>query len=339
MTKYLVYSLLAFMFCGILLAQESDSIRYPSFEFGGVLKAKYEWATNEDTSRFNIRNARVQVEGSILPKIDYKAKIELSNQGDFAILDIYGTYSPSNHLSFKFGQFSLPIFSGYTTDPGTMMFANRSFLAKYFVGTRDIGIMGIYNIHQLIIPAHIELGLFNGNSINNTEWSTKKSYAGRLTLGEMIGWQTTFKVYNNYRNTEVENEFQHYLIYGSDLRYGQENWKIETEVMMREDISNDVDLIAAYLQAAYAIPFKEERLIKHIIPAFRFDVMDQNKNEGNFDVSRLTFGLGLGLSPAPFNSILRIDYEWYFEQNELDFLIDSKDFTSDKLSLELVFIF
>lgn len=339
MKKHLLTTIFCISIAGISFSQEADSIRYPSFHFGGVVKSKFEWATDDNISRFLIRNARLEVEGDITSKMSYKAKVDLNDKGDFKILDVFANYEFTNQLSAKFGQFSLPLFSGDLTDPGTMMFANRTFLAKYYVGSRDIGLMAKYKTNPLNIPTTIELGVFNGNSTNNKEWSPKKSIAARLTLGEDLGWRSTFKIYDNYRNTDVPEEFQHYLMYGTDLRYAAEKWKVETEVMQREDKTANYDLIAAYLQGAYAFPLNQEKLFKHIIPAARYDFLDQNQNEGTFDVSRLSLGLGFGLSELPFESIIRVDYEWYFTQNELDFLMFPEKLTSDKLTVELVYMF
>lgn len=339
MIKHLFSILFSIILAANALAQENDSIQYPNFKFGGVLKSKYEWATDVNTSRFVIRNSRLEIEGDVKPKLHYKAKVELSDEGEFKVLDAYGAYDATENLSLKIGQFSLPLFNSYITDPGTMMFANRAFLGKYFVSSRDIGLMASYKADQLPIPTKLELAVFNGNSANSSKWSSKQSYAGRLTLGKMKGLRSTFKVYDNYRLTDVPDEFQHYLMYGADLRYGKELWKVESEVMIREDKTNDYDLLSAYIQGGYAFALDEKNIVKHIIPAARYDFMDQNKNEGNFDVQRLSLGLGLGLSKLPFHSILRVDYEWYFTNNQLIFFQENEQMDSDKLSVELVFMF
>jgi hypothetical protein len=74
------------------------------------------------------------------------------------------------------------------------------------------------------------LGVYNGNTINNPQWSEKMSIAGRLTLGGMKGWRSTMKIYDYPNSPDI-----HYLLYGADLRYASDNWKIETEIMKRDD--------------------------------------------------------------------------------------------------------
>lgn len=322
-----------------VFSQNNDSINYPSFHFEGVLKTKFEWATEDGSTRFGVRNSRLGVNGKVLPKLNYNAKIELSDEGDFKVLDVYGTYQHNENLSFKIGQFSLPIFNSYTTDPGTMMFANRTFLAKYYMSTRDIGMQITYNFPQFSFPVKAEFGIFNGNSSNTVRWADKKSFSGRLTLGDMMGLRSSFKFYDNHRLGESEDDFQHHFSYGADLRFAKENWKIEAEAMFKEDRTENIEYVTAYLQSAYAFPTQNEGLIKHIIPAFRYDFLDQNKNIGNFDVQRISVGLGLGLDVIPFQSILRLDYEWYFSNNDIPLLQETEEMDSDKISLELVFMF
>lgn len=339
MKKQLLSAILLLGLAGLANGQENDSVQYPNLKFGGVLKSKYELATDVNTSRFVIRNSRLEVEGDLRPQLSYKAKVELSDEGQFKVLDAYGSYAATEQLSLKLGQFGLPIFNSYITDPGTMMFANRAFLGKYYVGSRDIGLMATYKLNNFPVPTKLELAVFNGNSSNSSKWTSKQSFAGRLTLGKMTGLRSTFKFYDNYKLTDIPETYQHYLFYGADLRYGREDWKVETEVMMREDKTAGKDLISAYLQGGYAIALNDENLIKHIIPAARYDFMDQVRNEGNFDVQRLSLGLGLGLSQVPFRSILRLDYEWYFTKNQLEFFQSNEEMDSDKLSVELVVMF
>lgn len=339
MKKILFFCILSFMFSGLLLSQNNDSIQYPTFQFEGVLKTKFEWATEEGSTRFGVRNSRLGVSGQVIPKLKYNAKIELSDEGDFKVLDVNGTYQHNDYLSIKIGQFSLPIFNSYTTDPGTMMFANRTFLAKYYMSTRDIGMLVTYDFPQFNIPVRAEIGVFNGNSSNTVKWADKKSFSGRLTLGDMQGLRSTFKFYDNHRLGESEDEFLHHFTYGADVRYAQENWKIESEALIKKDLTVEIEYLAAYLQSAYAFQTRQDGLIKHIIPAVRYDFLDQNRNIGNFDVQRLSVGLGLGLDVIPFQSILRIDYEWYFENNLIPMLNETDEMNSDKISLELVLMF
>ena len=50
----------------------------------GTIRAKYEYQTATDESRFQVRNARFSLTGNVLPIVAYKAEIDLSDQGKIA---------------------------------------------------------------------------------------------------------------------------------------------------------------------------------------------------------------------------------------------------------------
>ena len=47
----------------------------------GTVRAKYEYQTVTNESRFQVRNARFSLTGNVLPIVAYKAEIDLSDQG------------------------------------------------------------------------------------------------------------------------------------------------------------------------------------------------------------------------------------------------------------------
>ena len=323
------------MFSLLTPAQETDSVRYPTFKVDGTMKNKFEYASETGSSRFSVRNSRMGVRGYLTHYFSYRGQIELSDNGNFKVLDLYGSFEPIQGLSLSLGQTSVPIFNSYTISPSNLLFANRPFIGKYFIGTRDIGFLADYNFKIGVVPASIEFGAYNGNTINDPVWREKLSYGGRLELGSMKGLRSTFKFYD-YLNTPTV----HYFFYGADLRYQGDNWKVETEFMKRDNKEVDEDkTFSYYLQGAYAIPLKETFFFKNVVPAVRWDAIDKHMEEKGFDVDRLTVGLGFGLTKKYFSSILRFDYEWYFVNQELDILNLYEEMDSDKFTVELLLNF
>lgn len=319
----------------ILTAQEIDTIpSYPNFTIDGTLKNKFEHAFETGTSRFSVRNSRIGVAGDINPYAAYRIQVELSNEGKFSVLDLSGTLNPIEGLSLTFGQTSIPLFNSYVVTPGTMMFANRAFLGKYFLSTRDLGMVAKYNFLLGAIPSKIEFGIFNGNGINDPVWKKDMSYGGRIELGNMKGLRMTTKIYDYPNDEEI-----HFLFYGADLRYEQDNWKVETEIMKRESkTAFHPDLLSYYLQGAYTIPIRT-KIFEFLRPAVRWDAIDGQPKAGGFDVNRLTTGVGFGFKNERFSSILRLDYEWYMVNHEMDIFSTNDEMDSDKFTLELLFTF
>ncbi|MGI6047305.1 MAG: hypothetical protein ACOYEG_04775 [Petrimonas sp.] len=323
------------MFSLLLSAQETDSVRYPTFKVDGTMKNKFEYATKTGNSRFSVRNSRVGIHGYLTNYFGYRGQIELSDNGNFKVLDLFGSFEPVKGLSLSFGQTGIPIFNSYTISPANLMFANRPFIGKYFIGTRDIGFLADYNFKIGVVPASIEFGAYNGNTINDPVWREKLSYGGRLEFGTMKGLRSTFKFYD-YLNTPKVN----YFFYGADLRYQGDNWKVETEFMKRNNKDVDEDrMLSYYVQGAYAFSLKETYFFKNIVPAIRWDAIDKHMDESGFDVDRLTVGLGFGLTKKYFSSILRFDYEWYFVNQKLDILSLYEEMDSNKFTVELLLTF
>jgi hypothetical protein len=315
-------------------AQESDTISYPVIKFDGTLKNKFEHASETGMSRFSVRNSRIGAKGIINPYSSFRVQIELSDEGDFKVLDLSGTLEPLEGLSFTLGQTSIPLFNSYIVTPGTMMFANRAFLGKYYLSTRDLGLLAKYEFNLGAVPTKLEAGLFNGNAINDPVWKKKKSFGARVELGSMKGARVTAKMYDYPRD-----ETRDFLFYGADFRYEAERWKVETEVMKRDSKTDSYsDMLSYYLQGAYNIPVTS-RLFDYLLPAVRWDAIDERLDESGFDVNRLTTGIGLGFKQKQFSSILRLDYEWYFINNEIPIFAEGAEMDSDKITVELLITF
>ncbi len=318
---------------GAFATTGNDSAPSHTFKLDGTLKNKFEHATEAGVSRFSVRNSRMGITGDINSFYGYRAHVELSDEGQFKVLDLSGTIKPLKGLAFTLGQTSIPLFNRYIVGPGEMMFANRAFIGKYFLGTRDIGLLTRYDFRLGTVPTRLEFGMFNGNIINDPIWKNKMSYGGRVTVGSMKGARVTAKIYD-YPNSENK----HFLFYGADLRYEGANWKIETEVMKKESKTEfHNDLFSYYLQGAYAIPIKT-KLFEYMMPALRWDAINEKQGSDSFVANMLTGGLDFGFDHGRFLSILRINYEWYFVKNSPP-IFKSLEMESDKVTIELLLTF
>ncbi|NLZ95560.1 MAG: hypothetical protein GX921_07045 [Bacteroidales bacterium] len=322
----------------LLTAQENkpdiDWKFTPTIEFDGMFKSKFEYADKTSNSRFSVRNSRLGIKGDVTSFVSYRAMAELSDYGKFKVLDLYGAINPLDGLVVKIGQSGIPVHNSYTTSPGSIMFANRPFIGKHFTfGTRDIGVSAAYNFKISEFPVGIDAAMFNGNTINDPVWTDSPSIAARLRVGSMKGFRTTAKMYKLPRN-----ELQDFMIYGADLRYEADNWKVETEFMYRKNKAEDEKLAGAYLQGAYWFPLQNTKMFKNMITAARWDAMGRNETDNDIDVNRLTLGVGFSFTDAPFGSLVRIDYEFYNTRNDIGiFTTDVID--SNKLSVELLLTF
>ena len=96
----------------------------------GTIRSKYELQTTTGMQRFQVRNARVSLDGKVLPVIAYKAEIDLSDEGSIKMLDAYARFVPNDTWNLTMGQMRVPFTIDAHRSPHQQYFANRSFIAK-----------------------------------------------------------------------------------------------------------------------------------------------------------------------------------------------------------------
>jgi len=326
-----LFWLFAFQFNTVHSQEKKNDFKV---KFDATLKTKYEYAIDEGTGRFSVRNSRIGLFGSITPNVTYRAQVELSSEGKFEPLDLNACISLFKGFDITLGQTSVPVFNSYQTTPAQMLFANRTFLAKYIAGSRDLGVLACYKFDAGKSPLLLQLGVFNGSTINKPVWSHKVSFSARVIVGSMKGIRASGKIYR-YPLGEKED----YLISAVDLRYGQERYKIESEVLNRHNYYNGVNRFASYIQGAYSFPLANLRLFKDFTTSVRWDGITESPVTKGFDVNRLTLGLAFGLTSKPFNSLVRLDYENYFVKKAIPEFSLYNEVDSDKITLELLVVF
>lgn len=145
-------------------AQDSGTSFRP--EIHGTIRAKYEYEPPIDKGRFEIRNARLSVEGKIIPVVGYKAEIDLSDEGSIKMLDAYVRVQPAAPLKLTLGQMRVPFTIDAHRSPHLQYFANRSFIAKQVGNVRDVGAAAAWTFEGSV-PVTLEGGVFNGSGLIN----------------------------------------------------------------------------------------------------------------------------------------------------------------------------
>lgn len=150
--------------CG-MSAQDDGKVSYmPNIH--GTIRGKYEYQTEEGEGRFEVRNARVSVDGLITPAISYKAEIDLCDEGKIKMLDAYTRLRMLDKLQFTIGQMRVPFTIDAHRSPHQQYFANRSFIAKQVGNVRDVGAALGYNVN-VGFPIKLEAGVFNGSGLTD----------------------------------------------------------------------------------------------------------------------------------------------------------------------------
>ena len=324
-TKATFMSTLALCLASISgMAQEAEQ---PSpVNVHGTIRSKYEYQTEEGEGRFEVRNARISVDGQLSPIILYKAEIDLCDEGKIKMLDAYTRLKPAKGLQFTIGQMRVPFTIDAHRSPHQQYFANRSFIAKQVGNVRDVGASLGYSMN-VGFPIILEAGLFNGSGLTNQKdyWTNSINYSAKAQMFFPGGWNLTLSTQKIKPDNVTIN------MYDAGMYWQSHGFHIEAEYLYKhysDDAFKAVHAVDAF--ASYDIPTSSKSVIRYVTPLIRYDYMsdhsdgmrylDGKANEAgklivnDYQRSRLTGGVTLSLK-KPFVSDIRVNYEKYFYKN------------------------
>lgn len=294
--------------------EKKEKESYP-VEVHGTIRSKYEYQTEEGEGRFEVRNARINVEGKLSEIISYKAEIDLCDEGTIKMLDAYTKLRPVKDLNFTIGQFRVPFTIDAHRSPHKQFFANRSFIAKQVGNVRDVGAALAYTI-DAGFPIILEAGLFNGSGLTNQKnyWTNEVNYSAKAQFMFPKGFNLTLSAQKIKPSVAI-------MMYDAGAYWKNDNWHIEAEYLYKHYANNAFQAVHAFDSfVSYSIKTRNGR-IQSITPLVRYDFMTDHSDgktndEGKLTIndykrSRLTGGVTLSLK-KPFISDIRLNYEKYF---------------------------
>lgn len=317
--------LLALLFAAAALpagAQEEKTDYTPHIH--GTIRSKYEYQTEEGEGRFEVRNARVSVDGKVAPRVSYKAEIDLSDEGKIKMLDAYTRLQWLQTGQFTIGQMRVPFTIDAHRSPHQQYFANRSFIAKQVGNVRDVGAVLGYTVNAGF-PIILEAGLFNGSGLTDQKdfWTKSVNYSAKAQMFFPHGFNLTLSV------QKIKPEHVGVMMYDAGAYWHAKGWHIEAEYLFKHysgDAFSNVHAFDSFV--SYDIPVRKG-FVRYVTPLVRFDYMgdhsdgthytDPSLPEGSakrlivndYQRSRLTGGVTLSLK-KPFISDIRLNYEKYF---------------------------
>ncbi len=297
-----------------LSAQDMDKNFYMP-EIHGTIRAKYEYEPQIDKGRFEIRNARVSVEGKVIPIVRYKAEIDLSDEGSIKMLDAYVRLQPGERLKFTFGQMRVPFSIDAHRSPHLQFFANRSFIAKQVGNVRDVGAAVAWTFGESV-PVTLEGGIFNGSGLTNQKnfWTNDYNFSFKSQISL---WRQFNIVLSCQKATTGDVNT---MMWDGGAYWQNSRWHIEAEYLRKHyahDAFKPVNAIDAF--AAYRLPLRGAKALSFL---GRYDyISDHSKgvkdDKGLLAIDdperhRLTGGLTLSIGTNSLQADIRLNYEQYF---------------------------
>ena len=317
-------------------ATEAEPVnRMPNFH--GALRARYEMATEGGEQRFQMRNARLTIDGKLSTAIDWFVQADLCDRGTMKILDAWGRLEVAPGIRLQAGQFRLPFGTDCFKGPGNYLFANRSFIGKQMCNVRGVGAKASWSWRMLTAEA----GAFNPTSITDQiRWTKTLAYSGKVVVCPGAGVTLAAGA-----QTLVPDSVRINLL-GASAGWSWNNLTLEAEYMNKHYVNNRHRAAHAWnFFADYGFPLKAGIFNRASVQA-RYDGMtahsDGRRDKDGLLVTndparnRITVGGTLTYAWRTLHCDLRVDYEKYFYHHGVK--APSLD-NADKVCAELVIRF
>lgn len=303
----------------------------------GTIRGKWEMQTEEGESRFEVRTARVAIDGLVVPMVEYKAEIDLSDEGQIKMLDAYAGVLPAKGLALRIGQMRVPFSIDAHRSPHKQYFANRSFIAKQVGNVRDVGLYAGYTLHS--VPLTLEGGIFNGSGLTNQKnyWTKSLNFSAKAQCKMPAGFTLQASV------QKIKPEGGATYLYDGGITWQSGRFTAGAEYLRKHYTASsfkDVNAFDAFL--CYDQPLK--KVFRKISFLARYDAMG-NHSDGSLNDDgtlaltdaarqRVTGGITLSLAKK-MNADIRLNYEKYiYDDASL-----AKTSERDKMVVELVIHF
>ena len=272
-------------------------------KFSGYVQAGYEWS--DVSSTFFIKRVRLNLEGNIAPKLDYRIQVEFASP---KIVDAYLCYRPFDALNFQLGEYKLP-FSIENTDyvPLRYEFIEYPLSLRKLMGFsdlcglsatgRDMGVQvfgGFFKRDGYSI-LNYNLGVFNGEGLNVRDKNKSKDIVARLTVKPVAGLQFA----GSYYRGEYGADYLKRIRYGAGACYDYGRAVLRGEYIC--GTTGDLDSEGWYAVAGW-------RVAGTLLPAVRYDTFLENSSRSSG--RRTNYTAGLTWQPVKY---LRCQLDYTYE--------------------------
>lgn len=304
---FFAVSLLALAPC-VHAQSASEDIKKYLPTVSATLRARAELSTETGEGRFQVRNARLSLKGSVTDWLGYTLQADFCDRGSFRMLDAYATLRPDSHWQLMLGQMRVPLSADATRSVRDYWFANRSLVARDLWTSRRAGIKARYTLGR----AYLEGGIFNNASTSaQTSWSKDYTYSiiGVLSAGR---WRPELGFMSKDLGTERAN------IWNASLSWSCGQWQAEAEGVLKfysggEDATRAINLMGRrFFNLNWRMANRLSVELRYDASSANYEVEEENYEVQRTKRHRITAGVTLAYLQGPVNAHLRLNYEQYF---------------------------
>ncbi len=314
-------------------------------QFHGILRGKFEYEPGLDAFRFEVRNARLSVDGNLPLRSCYKLEVDFCDETEMKIKDAWVGICPWSTLSINIGNQRMPFTFDAHRNPAEQYLANRSFIAKQVGDIRDVGILASYTFNSSNRKiASLSAGIFNGASLTGQKdaWHTDWNYSARLLVYPI----KEVALVTSIQHEAIAERQAHFTSLNIGSYYEKSGWHAEAEYLYKSYSNHSFKACNAIdAMLIYRMPIKHEKaFLEAISYAFRYDYMgDHSDGKSGFEEDspnklvitdyerhRFTLGTTLSVRNKLFPTDLRVNYEKYIYPHD-----GAKESERDKFVVEV----
>jgi len=309
-----------------------------SFQLSGYAQFRYQGydsAAPTIKDGFDVRRARLDLQGAISSKWDYRLQVEYGGASGVTLLDAYVTYKPYDFLKIIAGQFIIPFSVENIISDRVLEAVDRSQVVNALVARkgdasngiqdaignqngRDVGIQlsgSVVKIRDRYI-ADYYVAYLNGNGINITDFNKAKDVSARLVFHPFKILDIGGSYYNGYDSlpntaySKIKTNNQVRKRWGAEVSLNYKRYSFRSEFIRGEEGNTNPYIHQGwYAQAAYYV------LPEKLQAVFRYDTYDPNVDGvgvyANTANTYYIFGVNYFFNKW---AKLQLNYSWRTEQ-------------------------
>lgn len=299
---------------------DAEKRAYYKPRFSATLLNRYEYNPKVNEHHFQIRHARVGVNGDLHPMFAYHALVDLAYGGKFSVVCLLAHFKPVKGVTITIGYDKLPFSTENLLSPYKYYFSDKSFLTQYVTGWSDVGATISYKWDK-VIPFRITAGVFNSQGFSSQmEWQKTFNYVVRSEFNLFKNFNLTL----DYGAIAAATDTLHSHNIDAGFTYDFFNFHLEAEYIYRRHYNKayqPTQALQTFLFYDINIPNK---YLKKVSLGARYDVISSCEPIEGIDLGkstlrqRVTGGVTLTFIESPFRGAIRFNYEKFFFSEGLE---------------------
>lgn len=255
-------------------------------QISGFVNIRYQYNGSDETNSFDLRRARINLQGNIVKPLTYRFQVEFANNPK--ILDAYLQWKINDYLNIRAGQYKIPFSLENPYSPTNLEVMDNSLVISGLSGYADVsgisangrdigaGVNGSFFNRDGYSIVNYSLGVFNGAGINRSDANRAKDFSGMLSVNPIRALSIAGYHYNG--RTGAQGETFKRIRMGFGAKYDDGIWLVRSEYIWGK--TGDMKSEGAYAVFGYHVHRMIQLIAKY--DYFKRDLADKDTCQHNY---------------------------------------------------------